>query len=75
LLVDSTTVIETDAAAKAGPRLRIGDGRDAVVISLPLGADAAITFCVRLERAVAGLAAAVTEHGTAYPPPDHAPAR
>lgn len=68
LSVGADTAVETEPANKLGPRLRIGDDRDALDLSLPFNAAASLRFLTRLASAVAEITAAISEHGTAYDP-------
>jgi len=63
------TAIETDAASKLGPHLRIGDDRDSIDLWLPFGTDKALTFCRRLSEALVELTLTLAEHSTAYSAP------
>ena len=69
LRLDAGTAIETDAASKLGPHLRIGDGPEAVDLWLPFGTDEALRLCSRLTDALATLSLDLAEHGTAASAP------
>ena len=68
LIVSADTAVETDPACKLGPRIRIGDGPEAIALSLPFDAANSLAFLDRLAATVTELATAITEHGTAYTP-------
>ena len=71
LSVSATTTLETEPLGRTGPRLRIGDGQDAVDIYLPFTVTGATAFLRNLAETIADLNAAITEHGTAYSAPAH----
>ncbi|NUS00007.1 MAG: hypothetical protein HOV67_32700 [Kribbellaceae bacterium] len=67
LRLDADTAIETDAASKLGPHLRIGDGQEAVDLWLPFDDAKALKLCRRMTDALTTLDLA--EHGTAASAP------
>jgi hypothetical protein len=69
LRLDADTAIETDAASKLGPHLRIGDGQEAVDLWLPFDAAKALNLCRRMADALATLSLDLAEHGTAVSAP------